>query len=178
MIPSQLPLYRFHPMILVYWTVAFAIWEWLFVAISPRIFTNIPTYQEYYRKMPSWVPVSGDYLYSTLIFLTAQWVFPWVAPKTPTVPPLVLFALIFVGLQWVYDLLWATLVLWLPSDTSRYIAFFQRYIRQAGFNAAIGDSIYILAWLAIAWLLLRYVPLSVALYILLAALFLWLVVRY
>jgi hypothetical protein len=179
-----LALYRFHPMVLFYWTVAFAVWEWLFVAVSLKMFPDVGTFQEYYRKLPSWVPISGDYLYSTLIFLSAQWVFAWMTPfvaSVPTlaaVPSLVLFAFLFIALQWVYDLLWATLVLALPAETSRYIHFFQRYIRQVGFSAAIGDSLYLLAWLAVAWLLLTYVPISVALYLLIAALFFWLVFRY
>jgi hypothetical protein len=180
----ELSLTRFHPMVLFYWTVAFAIWEWFIFTVSPSILYKSKPYQEYYRKLPSWVPVFGDYLYSTLIFLTTQWVFAWMAPfvaSVPTlsaVPPLVLFAFLFVGLQWVYDILWATIVLRLPATTSRYIDFFQRYIRQTGFAAAIGDSVYLLAWLAVAWLLIRYVPLMGAIYILVAALFLWLVIGY
>jgi hypothetical protein len=171
----MLPIYTFHPQVLLYWLVAFAIWEWVFVSVSLR-FSTSKTFQEYYTKLPSWVPITGDFLYSTLIFLTAQWVFPFTRLWIPSLPPLAVFLFTFVGVQWVYDLTYGFIVSRLPSHTSRYVDFFQRYMKEFGFSAAIGDTLYGLVWLGLTWLLLRYVPLSVALYILMAALFLWILV--
>lgn len=171
-------IYQFHPTVLFYWLVAFAIWEWVFVSVTLK-FAKTPTYQEYYTKLPSWVPVTGDFLYSTLIFLAAQWVFPVVRALFPvTVPSLAVFVIGFVGVQWVFDLTYGLIVSRLPSTTSRYVDFFQRYIKEFGFLAAIGDTVYGLFWIALTWLLIKYVPLSVAVFILIAAAFLWMVVKW
>jgi hypothetical protein len=172
------PIYQFHPIVLFYWLVAFSIWEWVFVVGSLRVASS-KTYIEYYTKLPSWVPITGDFLYSTLIFLTAQWVFPWVSGLFgASIPPLAAFVLTFIGTQWVYDLTYGFIVSRLPSTTSKYVDFFQRYMKEFGFLAAIGDTLYGLAWIALTWFLLRYVPLSVAIYLLIAAIFLWIVVKY
>jgi hypothetical protein len=171
-------IYRFHPTVLFYWLVAFSVWEWLFNVSIMKVSESTSTIGEYYTKLPSWVVVSGDFLYSTLIFLAAQWVFPFVQGWLPTLPPLAVFAVTFVAMQWIFDLTYGFTVSQLPSTTSRYVDFFQRYIKEFGFMTVIGDSFYLLVWLAITWLLLTYIPLSVALFILIAAVFLWLVVKY
>jgi len=171
-------IYQFHPTVLFYWLVAFAIWEWLFVSVSLRV-SKAATFQEYYTKLPSWVPITGDFLYSTLIFLAAQWVFPLIRGVFPdTIPSLAVFIIGFIAVQWTFDLTYGFIVSKLPSTTSRYVDFFQRYIKEFGFVAAIGDTLYGLVWIAITWTLLKYVPMSVALFILITALFMWIVIKW
>ena len=171
-------IYQFQPIVLFYWLVAFAIWEWLFVSVSLK-FSKSATYQEYYTKLPSWVPVTGDFLYSTLIFLAAQWVFPLIRPLFPLgFSPLAIFVIGFVAVQWTFDLTYGLIVSNLPSTTSRYVDFFQRYMKEFGFLAAVGDTIYGLFWIALTWLLIKYVPLSVAVFILISAVFLWMLVKW
>lgn len=175
-----LPIYTFHPQVLFYWLVAFAIWEWIFVVGGLRFATS-KTFREYYTQLPAWVPITGDFLYSTLIFLTAQWLTPMVLaalPATFHLSPLVVFVGTFVLVQWVYDLSYAFIVSRLPSTTSRYVDYFQRYMKEFGFFAALGDTLYGLVWLAFTWILLRYVPIGAAIFILIASLFLWMVVRF
>jgi len=87
------------------------------------------------------------------------------------------FALLFVITQWAYDLAFATIILRLPKLT-RYVDYFQRYIGEVGFGAAFSDSAYLLGWLLVTWLLIKYVPLQMATYILVAMLFVWIMWAY
>jgi len=170
----MIEVYNFSIQTLYYWLVAFSLWEAVFVVIFPKINKGKSIF-EYYRKLPSWIPISGDFLYSTLIFIAAQGIFGYINPINYKLP---IFAFIFVALQWIFDLTYSSIILRLPSTTSQYINFFQRYIKEVGFGAAIGDSIYLLIWLFVTWLLLKYVPINIATFILIFMLFIWLVIGY
>lgn len=122
--------------------------------------------------------IGGDFLYSTLIFLTALALFALVQRRAPgRFAGLGWFTLLFVATQWAYDLAFATIVLRLPKLT-RYVDYFQRYIGEVGFGAAFSDSAYLLGWLLVTWLLVKYVPMQTATYILVAMLFVWIMWAY
>lgn len=160
---------------LFYWTVAFTILETLTILSFYR-FANAKTTSEYYRDLPKWTSVGGDYVYSTLIFLTALWVFSFVR-KNPMFSATPWFFVVFVATQWVFDLTYATIIQAIPAHT-RYINYFQRYIKEIGVFAAIGDTIYGISWLVILWFMLRYVPLKLALFILFFMLFMFIIWAY
>jgi hypothetical protein len=159
---------------LFYWTVAFTIVEVFTIFLAQ--YTTRKTIAEYYRDLPKWVSVSGDYVYSTLIFLTALWVFSYVR-RNPSFSAIPWFFVIFVITQWIFDITYATIINRLPSYT-RYIDFFQRYIREVGFIAAIYDTVYNVIWLLILWFMLTYVPFKLALFILFFMIFIWIVWAY
>jgi len=174
---SSVAVTAFSPQLIYYWIVAFSVWEAVSIYAILKVFHH-ETVQEYYRKIPSWVTIGGDFLYSTLIFLTALALFALVQRRAPgRFAGLGWFALLFVATQWAYDLAFATIVLRLPKLT-RYVDYFQRYIGEVGFGAAFSDSAYLLGWLLVTWLLVKYVPLHLATYILVAMLFVWIMWAY
>ena len=171
----------FSPETLFYWLVAFSVYEWMSIYVILAFSRNrLTTPEEYYRKLPSWVAVSGDFIYTTAIFLTAQLLFKWVSPIATRygVNKLVAFILLAVVVQWVYDLTFAQIVLGLPSGFSKYVSYFQRYIKEVTIGAAISDSIWMVGWLLVTLVMIKYVPLHIATLISVLSLFIWLVVKW
>ena len=160
---------------LFYWTVAFTIVESFTILIFHRYATGKTT-AEYYRDLPKWVTVGGDYVYSTLIFLTALWIFSYVR-RNPSFSSIPWFFVVFIITQLVFDITYATIIQMIPAHT-RYIDYFQRYIREMGLFAALGDTLYGIAWLLILWFMLTYVPFKLALFILFFMIFIWIVWAY
>lgn len=93
----------------------------------------------------------GDYSYSTILFLVSLAVFQqWngkTFPASVANVELVQLFLIFLVVQWVFDIMWASLVLMLHDRNikNKYTDFFARYGREVGVKAIIGDSIYLAA---------------------------------
>ena len=171
-------IYRFSPEILLYWTVAFSIFEWIAIYTILSFSKNrLKTPVEYYRSLPSWVAVSGDFIYTTAILLTAQFAFKWVEPyiKLYKFPAFLGVAIV---IQWMYDLVFAQFVLALASGFSQYVSYFQRYIKEVTFGAAISDSIWMVGWLLVTLFMMRYIPVHIATLILVLSLFMWLVVKW
>jgi hypothetical protein len=177
----MLEIYRFSPVVLFYWLVAFSVYEWIAISVILAFSKNrFKTPLEYYQDLPSWVAVSGDFIYTTAILLTAQLVFHWIEPYVTKIkaPKLGAFIVLIVLVQWVFDLTFAQGVLALPSSFSKYVNYFQRYIGEVTFGAAISDSIWMVGWLLLTLLFIKYVPLHIGALILSLSLFLWLVVKW
>lgn len=171
----------FSPQTLFYWLVAFSVYEWMSIYVILAFSRNrLTTPEEYYRKLPSWVAVSGDFIYTTAILLTAQLLFKWVSPMAVRygVNKWVAFILLAVLVQWFYDLTFAQTVLALPSSFSKYVSYFQRYIKEVTFGAAISDSIWMVGWLLVTFFMMKYVPVHIATLILMLSLFMWLMVKW
>lgn len=174
-------IYKFSLETLLYWIVAFSIYEWItFIFILSISKNKFKTPIEYYRVLPSWVPVFGDFIYTTAILLTAQLALPLVTQyvKYDQKYKLAVFILLAVIIQWIYDLSFAYFITSMPAGYSKYISFFQRYIKEVGIWAAISDSIWVVGWLLLTVILMNYVSLNVATLILSLSLFLWLVVKW
>lgn len=174
-------LYRFSLQTLFYWLVAFSIYEWVAIYVILMFSKNrLRTPVEYYKDLPSWVAVSGDFIYTTAILLTAQFIFRWIQPFVIrySIPKLVAFIMLAVIVQWVFDLTFAQIVLRLPSGFSKYVNYFQRYIGEVTFGAAISDSIWMIGWLLLTVVFMKYVSMPLAMLILVLSLFSWLVVKW
>lgn len=177
-------IYYFSPQTLFYWLVAFSIYEWVAIYIILAFSQNkYRTPVEYYTKLPSWVSVSGDFIYSTAIFLTAQLVFKMLEQsKTIKMNDNLTKVLVFLGIiiatQWIYDLTFAFIVMNIPNGFSKYVSFFQRYIKEVNFGAVISDSIWLVGWLFLTMILIQYVSLPYACLILTLSLFAWLVIKF
>lgn len=174
-------LYQFSAITLFYWLAAFSVFEWIAIWVI-LLFSHgrFKTPIEYYRELPSWVAVSGDFIYTTAILLTAQLIFRWMEPfiVKMAVPKLGSFIVLMVLIQWIFDLTFAKTVLSLPSHFSKYVDFFQRYIKEATFGAAVSDSIWMVSWIAITILFMKFVPFHIAALILSLSAFIWLVVKW
>ncbi len=108
------------------------------------------TINEYYTRVPTYIVVLGDFLYSTLIFLIALALYRYITQKqSVSLNDWWIFIIIFVCVQWTLDLTWALVVKSLVSNgiTNRYLDFFNRYANEVGIKAVIGDTMYGLCWL-------------------------------
>jgi hypothetical protein len=175
-------IYYFSPQTLFYWIVAYSIYEWIaihFILEFSKAY-NQKTPIIYYTKMPSWVPVIGDFIYTTVILLVAQIIFKQFESKLSKYvkSKLLAFIGIAVAVQWIFDLAFAYIVMSMSPGFSKYVSFFQSYIKEAGFGAAVSDSIWVIGWLLVTVLCMDYVPLPVACLILSLSLFMWLVVKW
>lgn len=173
-------IYRFSPHTLFYWLVSFSIFEWIAIFLILSIFKNSKILNDYYTKIPSWVAVSGDFIYTTAILLIAQMIFQWLEPifSKYTRYKLPIFIVIMLITQWISDLIFALFVSTRPIGFSKYTTFFQKYIKKAKFIAVIGDTIWIASWILMTVICMKYIPLHLACLILAISLFMWLVVKW
>ena len=175
-------IWEFSTKSLMSWMASYAIWEPISYKIFPSIF-KASTTQEYYnpKKFSFAIVASGDFLYSTLLFLVAQNViknifgiggvyniFEWIKRL-----------LIFLGVQWIGDMSFYGIVKSLPDKlTPRYLEFFKRYGADVGIGALIGDSLYGIIWLTLTQIVATYIPNWVQLFLIVAFLFLTLIVSF
>ena len=149
-------IFQFSGASLLGWTSAYALWEPVSYFLI-RAMSSARTVGEYYdpARMPVPVVFFGDYIYSTFILLIAQQVIGRVLGAAASW----LGALaVFLGVQWVSDFLFYLGVTALPRGTSRYVDFFQRYTKEVGVGALVGDSLYGIVWLALSQALMNGVP--------------------
>ena len=151
---SAASIFQFSPASLLGWCAAYALWEPVSFFLI-RATSKARTVGEYYdpQRMPVPVVFFGDFIYSTFILLVSQAVGAGLGIRG-----IVANLGVFLGTQWTSDFLWYLLVSALPKGTSRYVDFFQRYTREVGVGALVGDSLYGLVWLALAQGLITYVP--------------------
>jgi len=150
-------IFQFSAQSLLAWTAAYAVLEPASFYIIPMV-SKGKTTQEYYSKFPFAILAFGDFIYSTFLFLVSQQVIGLVF-KSAAKSALDWFLrfLTFVAVQWTGDLSYFALISQL-KPTTKYIDFFQRYGKDAGLGAPIGDSIYGLAWFILSQLTLTYIP--------------------
>ena len=163
------------------WASAYAIWEPISYILFPILF-KAKTTQEYYnhKKFSFFTVATGDFLYSTLLFLVAQNVIGnlfgssvgnlWEWSKR---------LITFIGIQWIGDLSFYAFVKGLPDRlTPKYLDFFKRYGADVGIGAPIGDSLYAIVWLSLTQIMATYVPSWIQLLLIVAFLFLTLIVTF
>lgn len=175
-------LYRFSPIVLFYWLAAFSIYEWIaiWVILGFSKKKGLKTPIEYYQYLPSWVAVSGDFVYTTSILLSAQFIFRYIEPYMIgwNIPKIGLFIVLMLLVQWTFDLLFAKTVLSLPSSFSKYVAYFQSYIKEVTFGAAISDSIWMIGWILLTLFFMKFVSFHMAMLIVFLSAFVWLVTKW
>jgi hypothetical protein len=141
------------------WTAAYAIYEPITYILYPYLL-KAKTVQEYYdpKRIPFAIVAFGDYIYSTFLFLIALSIIP-IAFGTSTSKTIVdwcLRLLLFFAVQWTGDFAFYKIIHQMPPFT-RYIDFFQRYTKDVGIGALIGDSVYGLGWFLLTQLLASFV---------------------
>lgn len=146
-------IWEFSSKSLMSWAAAYAIWEPISYKLFPAIF-KASTTQEYYnhRKFSFATVATGDFLYSTMLFLVAQQVINniWGGAAVLGLSDWMKRLGIFLGIQWLGDLSFYGIVKSLPDRlTPRYLDFFKRYGADVGIGAPIGDSIYGIIWLSL-----------------------------
>ncbi len=138
---------------LLAWTSAYAIWEPISYYVFPAIFKASTTQEYYNRSAFNFGQVAfGDYIYSTILLLIAQYVITaWFGVSAPANwSDWAKRLATFLGIQWAGDLTFYGIVKNIPrAYTNRYIDFFQRYGKEVGIGAPIGDSLYGIVWFLI-----------------------------
>lgn len=133
---------------LLAWTAAYALWEPISYYVFPALF-KASTTQEYYnaKKFPFAIVAFGDYIYSTFLLLVSQQVITAAAGSAAPTNWLSWFGRFagFVGVQWAGDLTFWNIIKRVPLK-NKYVDFFQRYGKDVGIGAPIGDSLYGLVW--------------------------------
>ena len=177
-------LYHFSPELLFYWLVAYSVFQWLSINII-LLFSNnrFNAPIEYYSKIPSIISISSDFIYSTIILITGHLIFKAFEDfkfinKYNELTKIIIFILLIIIIQWIYDLIFAYVIYKSPSKYSKYIDLFKIYIKEASFGAVIADTIWITLYLLTTLLFIKYLSLPVAALILFISLFIWLVVKY
>jgi hypothetical protein len=148
-------IFQFSGPALLAWTAAYALWEPISYFLIQAL-SSARTVGEYYdpARMPVSVVFFGDYIYSTFILLIAQQVIGATVGFSSWLAGLG----VFLGIQWISDFLFYLFVSGLPRGTSRYVDFFQRYTREVGVGALVGDSLYGVVWLGLSQAALTGVP--------------------
>jgi hypothetical protein len=140
------------------------------------------TTQEYYnhKKFSFFTVATGDFLYSTLLFLVAQNVIGKIfGSSVGNLWDWSKRLLTFIGIQWIGDLSFYGIVKSLPDRlTPKYLDFFKRYGADVGIGAPIGDSLYGIVWLSLTQIMATYVSNWVQLLLIVAFLFLTLIVSF
>lgn len=149
-------IFQFSGPSLLAWTSAYALWEPISYFLI-RAASSARTVGEYYdpARMPVGVVFFGDYIYSTFILLMAQQVIGRVLSASGS---WFTALAVFLGVQWLSDFIFYLFVSELPRGTSRYVDFFQRYTKEVGVGALVGDSLYGVVWLTLSQALMSGVP--------------------
>jgi hypothetical protein len=151
-------IFQFSGTSLLAWGAAYAIYEPITYFVIPALLKS-KTVQEYYnyKKTPFAIVAFGDFIYSTFLLLVAQQVIKYTlgAPKSISIATWILSFLMFVGVQWIGDLSFYSIIQQIPPLTN-YIDFFQRYTKEVGIGAAIADSIYGSFWFILTQLMASY----------------------
>jgi hypothetical protein len=148
---------------LLSWSSAYAIYEPITYFLIPYFFRS-KTVSEYYN--PSKTPVSivtfGDYIYSTFLLLISQMVITSVLGTTApsNIIQWCIRFFMFIAVQWVGDISFYQIISRL-SPTTKYIDFFQRYGKDVGIGAPIGDSLYGVGWFILYQIMASFVSIPV-----------------
>jgi len=153
-------IFQFSSTSLLAWCAAYSIYEPITYFVIPAILSS-KTVQEYYnyKKIPFAIVAFGDFIYSTFLFLVAQQVIKHTlgAATSISIESWLLSFIIFVGIQWIGDISFYSLIQRIKPFT-KYIDFFQRYTKEVGIGAAIADSIYGIFWFILTQLMASYAP--------------------
>lgn len=173
-------IFQFSPQSLLAWTSAYAIWEPISYFIFPAIFKAATT-QEYYNKriFNFSIVAFGDYIYSTMLFLVAQYVITLYFGTSSSATMTEWFKRVaaFIGIQWTGDLSFYQIITSIPKSMSnKYIDFFQRYGKEVGVGAPIGDSLYAVTWLLVTQFITSQLPSWVQVFLIATFMFVTLIV--
>ena len=141
------------------WIVSFVIFESMFnsFAWTQTNYKNpsFKTLKRYYHDIPVPVVVFGDFFYSTMIFLNALIVKNMFFDKEiPITSSMGLFVSIMIMIQICYDIMYYFFVTYSNLDKRNdYIAFFKEYSEDYSYRAIYSDSIYLILWSIVFYLI-------------------------
>ena len=142
-------LYEFTPSNLLNWITAFCIFEIPLANFYLSISNKTDTVTDWYsgKTINIWNVIAQDMLYVICGIIIALRLFNYLTTKKIIHKNYVTFMMVLLAVQLVGDLVFATIIKsWPKTHSTKWINYFKNYIDKSGFNALIGDSIYILTW--------------------------------
>lgn len=181
MFPLKPDIWKFSGPTLLSWAAAYAIWEPISYFIIPKIFKAATTQQYYNPKFFSFPTVAGgDFIYSTMLFLIAQRVILSIFGEVSPLNAIdwIKRLLAFIAVQWAGDISFWQIISRIPAQGNKYIDFFQRYGKDVGVGAPIGDSLYGIVWFTITQLMASFAPSWLQVFLISTFLFITLIVGF
>jgi hypothetical protein len=142
-------LYSFNSLNLLNWITAFAIFEIPMAFFYLSIAGKNSKVKNWYsgKHINIWNVIAQDSLYVICGIILSLRLFNYLV-SIKLIPQLfIYFILCFLIIQLMGDSIFALIIKSWPKQYSTYwINYFKDYINNSGFNALIGDSLYIIAW--------------------------------
>jgi hypothetical protein len=142
-------LYQFNHTNLLNWFTAFAIFEIPMALFYLSISKKNDKVTNWYsgKNINIWNVIIQDALYVICGIVIALRLFNQLVSLNIIPKFFIYFILCFVFIQLVGDTIFAIIIKIWPKKYSNYwVNYFKDYINNSGYNALIGDSIYVIAW--------------------------------
>lgn len=142
-------MYNFNSGTLLNWITAFAIFEIPMALFYLSISKKNDMVTDWYsgKSINIWNVVAQDALYVICGIVITYALFNYLVKKNIIKKSFIYFILTFLIIQLSGDLLFAiTIKNWPIKYSTKWINYFKKYIKKSGFNALLGDSLYIIGW--------------------------------
>lgn len=153
-------LYNFSPQNLLNWITAFTIFEiplaYFYLSISNKNDTVTDWYSG--KTINIWNVIAQDMLYGLCGVIIALNLFNYLVSRGVINRNYIMFLFILVIIQLAGDLTFASVIKkWPAKYSTKWINYFKNYINRSGFNALIGDTIWILSWAITYYFVANYI---------------------
>ena len=142
-------LYNFSESNFLNWITAFCIFEIPLALFFLKISNETDTVTDWYsgKTISIWNVIAQDMTYALCGIIIALALFDYLVSKKLIEEQFLFFVIVLVIVQLTGDLLFAnTMINWPDKYATKWINYFKTYINKSGYNALIGDSIWIISW--------------------------------
>jgi len=153
-------LYTFNSANLLNWITAFALFEIPMAKFYLSISKKNSKVTNWYsgKDINIWNIIAQDSLYVICGIILSLRLFNYLVSLKKISQLFIYFILCFLFVQLVGDIIFATIIKSWPKQYSTFwINYFKDYIDTTGFNAIIGDSLYIIAWSSSFYFVANYI---------------------
>jgi hypothetical protein len=153
-------MYTFTPDNLLNWIVAFCLFEIpmanFYLAISDKNSNVADWYSN--KTINIWNVIAQDSLYVMCGIILTLRLFNYLTKKNYLSKNFRNFILTFILIQLIGDLTFAQVILrWTNTKATKWTNYFKNYINNSGFDALIGDSLYVIFWSLSFYLVSNYI---------------------
>jgi hypothetical protein len=153
-------MYDFTPTSLLNWITAFCLFEIPMAKFYLSISGKNDMVTDWYsgKTINIWNVIAQDSLYVICGIILTLRLFNYLVNKKLISRNYFYFILTFIAVQLIGDITFATIIKsWPNKFSTKWINYFKTYINKSGFNALIGDSLYVIAWAIAYYFVANYV---------------------
>lgn len=153
-------MYDFTPTSLLNWITAFCLFEIPMAKFYLSISGKNDMVTDWYsgKTINIWNVIAQDSLYVICGIILTLRLFNYLVNKKLISRNYFYFILTFIAIQLIGDITFATIIKsWPNKFSTKWINYFKTYINKSGFNALIGDSLYVIAWAMAYYFVANYV---------------------